>query len=172
MKKIYLTAADARVCFAIARQRYNDNLLRRRSDYNGAQNRQGELLHIIGMLGEFAVSQVLGLTFSATDGLIYKANHYDLLDKLEIRTRGKLAYDYLYIHEKDHSDLYYVHCALDSPALRSSGMYYWRDKLVEVRGWIHASDALRLRERQNFGNANWCCHQRHLHPMSTFPFIP
>ena len=167
---IMLTTDEAKLAFSVGRCRQNDNQLNKRTDYNKADSRDGELLHIVGALGEIAVAKMLGLNFCAKTALAYSHQSGDLSNMLEVRTRGNLSYDYMYMHEKDRADLVYVHAKLNKPHLTDNGMYSWAGRMVDVVGWIDSKTAIQKREMTNFGAKNWCCHERHLNSMATCPF--
>jgi hypothetical protein len=167
---VLLTKEETRLIFAVARKRHNDNLSLHRKDYNGAQKRNGELLHIVGALGEIATAKLLGLPFCVDQSVTYAHKAGDLAKALEIRTRGRLAYDYMFIHEKDKTNLVYIHAKLEKPCLGPEGMYKWPDRFVDVVGWIYSSDANKHREALDFGTSNFCCHERFLNSMTSCPY--
>jgi hypothetical protein len=112
---VTLCAADAALAFALGRKRQADNLAAGRTDYNGAGARGGELLHVIGYLGELATARALGLPFDPAERGLYVPGRDDLAQGLEVRTRGSFTYDCMFVHQKDRAELVYVHAKLLAP---------------------------------------------------------
>lgn len=167
---VLLTKQETQLIFSVARQRFNDNLNAKRKDYNGAEKRNGELLHIVGALGELATAKLLGLQYCLQSSIAYQYQAGDLNDLLEVRTRGSLAYDYMFVHDKDKLGSIYIHAKLTKPTPSCAGMYYWPSRAVNVVGWIKSEDAHKHKETKNFGDANSCCHERFLSNMTSCPF--
>ena len=168
--EVVISHAETVQIFSLARKRQADNTTFQRSDYHGAKHRNGELLHIVGALGELATAKALGLPFDHDERGIYASTNDDLQSGLEVRTRGKRWYDRMYIHPKDRPGLIYVHAKLDAPDPLDSGLYRWSNRVVDVVGWIRSEDANCVKTIADFGTPNWTCHESHLQPIDTCPF--
>lgn len=155
----------------LGRKRQTDNTKAGRRDFNGAGNgsRKGELIHIVGALGEVAVARALGLPFDPHERGIYRHGSDDLRAGLEVRTRGRRRYDRMFVHEKDRPGLLYIHAKLDAPELLPDGTCSMASREVDVVGWITHEEMLQVRERVDFGTPNWACRESHLHPIDDLP---
>lgn len=166
---VSITASDAALAIALGRKRQADNLAAGRTDYNGANVRSGEVLHVIGCLGELAAARALRLPFDPVERGLYGAERDDLANGLEIRTRGSFTYDRMFVHPKDRPGLVYVHAKLLAP-IRDGDSYVWRHRQVAVVGWITGERAAELAELRDYGTPNWTVHERHLQSITTCPF--
>jgi len=139
--EIVLTPPECTIRDLIANTRQNESINRGNRDQHGLEqgNRSPLECHILGVGGEIAASRALNVYWQPTVNT-YKAP--DLLENLQIRTRGRHDYDLLVRPYDKDEELFLL--------VTNSGVP--GDPMYRVHGYLNGADAKQSKYKKDYGS--------------------